>query len=153
SAVVSVDTAAELVRSGVRRVQGKKRSAPRLDTVLTEVGVRAPAGAARRVTETGNGVLIGGVGTGFDLNQPMLRRSSGALRVEGLLDQTDNNAEFDAAQLAAAWGPGGARPGSDGNGHGTHVASIAGGTAFGGLEGVAPGARFLLVRTNFRDTA
>src|SRR5262249_35502242 len=66
-------------------------------------------------------------------------------------DQTNNNRTFTTPQLEQGWANG-TNPGSDQNGHGTHVASIAGGSDFGTREGVAPGARYLLVKTNFQDT-
>ena len=80
----------------------------------------------------------------------MFYDSSGNLRVKALLDQTKSvNREFDTAALVSRLASGGAQPGSDENGHGTHVATIAGGSSYRGLEGVAPDAQFLLVKTDF----
>ena len=82
----------------------------------------------------------------------MFRDAGGKLRVEALLDQTvAGGREFSNAVLERRWA-GRQGPGADENGHGTHVASIAAGSRFGAFEGVAPGARLLLVKTNFRDT-
>ena len=64
-------------------------------------------------------------------------------------DGTSN--ELTNAQLETGW-TNGTNPGKDEHGHGTHVAGIAGGTKFQGLEGVAPEARFLLVKTDFINT-
>jgi subtilisin family serine protease len=96
-------------------------------------------------------VLIGIVDSGFDLSHPAFRDQNGALRVEALLDQTNRSREYTTAQLERGWS-GTARPGFDDNGHGTHVASIAGASPFQGFEGVAPAARFLLVKTDFINT-
>jgi subtilisin family serine protease len=136
----------------VRRVQSKKMAQPHLDLALPDIGLRADQGGARPVDEDGSDVLIGIVDSGFDLSHPMFRDSAGRLRVEGLLDQTQQPAqEFTTQQLEQAWADGNG-PGRDDDGHGTHVASIAAGSRFGAQEGVAPGARLLLVKTNFRDT-
>jgi subtilisin family serine protease len=137
----------------VTRIQSKKLSKPHLDKILPEISLVSATGA-RQVEEDGQGVLIGVIDTGFDLSHPAFRDSLGHLRVEALLDQIGNSSdrEYSNDQLEAGWATGGARPGADTNGHGTHVASIAGGTKFLDYEGVAPGARFLLVRTDFINT-
>ena len=44
---------------------------------------------------------------------------------------------------------GGNKPGFDDHGHGTHVASIAAGSEFNAMSGVAPDARLVLVKTDF----
>jgi subtilisin family serine protease len=153
SAHVRVDTADQILKAGgVARVQSKKKSQPTLREATTDIGLRTAPGAARQVAETGKDVLIGVVDTGFDLSHPMFRDPAGALRVIGLLDQTAVNKEFTTAELETGWAAGGSRPGADGQGHGTHVASIAGGSPFQGLEGVAPEAKFLLVKTDFVNT-
>jgi subtilisin family serine protease len=151
SAQVSTDTLAKLVANPkVQRVQAKKKSVPHLDLVLPEIMAAAPTGA-RRVVEDGRGALIGIVDSGFDLAHPMFRDVANNLRVDGLLDQSDGR-EYNTAALQKAWA-GGTGPGADANGHGTHVASIAGGSRFQNrFEGVAPGARFLLVKTDFQNT-
>ena len=117
-----------------------------------DAGLRTSAGP-RTVSETGKGVLVGIVDSGFDLSHPMFRDASGKLRVERLLDQTTGQ-EFPSAQLETGWNgvanPDG--PGGDENGHGTHVATIAAGTAHNGFEGIASQVRFLLVKTDFINT-
>jgi subtilisin family serine protease len=135
----------------VGRIQTKKAKAVRLEKALPDVGL-APAPAVRPVSEDGTGVLIGIVDTGFDLSHPMFRDGTGALRVQALLDQTANDLEYNTNQLEVGWRSGGAKPGHDPEGHGTHVASIAAGSRFVLGEGVAPGARLLLVKTDFRNT-
>src|SRR5262249_9606765 len=89
--------------------------------------------------------------SGFDLSHPMYRDGNGKLRVDALLEQKDDQSaptEFTTAQLTTGWSNG-TNPGADPVGHGTHVGSIAGGTMHNGFEGIAPDARFLLVKTNF----
>jgi subtilisin family serine protease len=136
----------------VRRVQTKKLSQPHLDLALPDIGLRADQVGARPVDEDGTDVLVGIVDSGFDLSHPMFRDAAGRLRVDGLLDQTRQPVrEFTTQELEQAWA-GGNGPGRDDDGHGTHVASIAAGSRFGALEGVAPGARLLLVKTDFRNT-
>jgi subtilisin family serine protease len=136
----------------VRRVQTKKVSQPHLDAVLPDIGLTAPAAGDRPVEEDGTGVLVAVVDSGFDLSHPMFRDPAGKLRVEALLDQTvAGGREFSTAVLERRWA-GGHGPGADENGHGTHVTAIAAGSRFGAFEGVAPGARLVLVKTNFRDT-
>ena len=120
-------------------MQSKKRSLPRMRAALPEIGLRASG--TRTVPEDGAGVLIGVVDTGFDLSHPAFRDASGALRVEGLLDQTNRDREYTTAQLENGWSRA-SRPGGGDNGHGTHVASIAGGSRLGDLEGVAPARAF-----------
>lgn len=150
SARVNADAAEKLIGDkGVRRVQTKKLSQPVLDNALVDCGRRDDTGANPTGFD-GTGVAIGVVDSGFDLSHPMFRDAAGNLRVDGLLDQTTGQ-QFTQAQLEAQWS-GGNGPGADDNGHGTHVASIAGGSAFGQFEGVAPGARFFLVKTDFLNT-
>ena len=150
SARVGPQAAERLIaEQAVRRVQSKKRSLPKLTAVLPEIGLLEAGN--RTVAEDGTGVLIGVVDTGFDLSHPAFRDSQGALRVAGLLDQTSGNREYTSAQLESGWQRA-ARPGRDEDGHGSHVAGIAGGSAVAGFEGVAPGARFLLVKTDFLNT-
>jgi subtilisin family serine protease len=131
------------------RLQTKKPSKRHLEAALPEAKVLG-AGGTRVVTETGQGVLIGIVDSGFDLSHPMFRDAAGKLRVDALLDQNTGQ-EFTNAQLETGWANG-TNPGADQHGHGTHVASIAGGSSFQGREGVAPNARFLLVKTDFQNT-
>ncbi|MFO0952108.1 MAG: S8 family serine peptidase [Isosphaeraceae bacterium] len=147
----SVQKLAKLSR--VDRVQSKKRKQPHLTSARADISLTASVSGPRQVAETGKDVLIGIIDSGFDLTHPMLLDSSGKPRVEGLLVQHDDGTqkEFTAAEVAAALAAG-SNPAADENGHGTHVASIAGGTSFKGFEGIAPDARFLLVKTDFLNT-
>ncbi|MEM7227109.1 MAG: S8 family serine peptidase [Pseudomonadota bacterium] len=148
SADVGVYAARDLVGDTlVRRIQTKKQHVPTLDNALPEIARRDP-GNNNPTGHDGDGVLIGIVDSGFDLSHPMFRDEAGNLRVEGLLDQDNGNRSFTQSELQNQWSSG-TGPGHDTNGHGTHVATIAGGSAFGSLEGVAPKTRFLLVKTDF----
>jgi subtilisin family serine protease len=150
SAQVTAATAEKLVKEpAISRIQTKKLSVPHLNAALPDV--RLLNGGQRAVPEDGTGVLIGVVDSGFDLSHPVFRDADGNLRVEALLDQKAGNRTFETAALTSAWSSG-QGPGADEDGHGTHVACIAGGSRFGDCEGVASGARFLLVRTDFVNT-
>jgi subtilisin family serine protease len=138
-----------LADPAVHRVQTKKQSQPTLTETLPEIGLLRQG--ARQIQEDGTGVLIGVVDSGFDLSHPAFKDANGNLKVEALLDQTAGDREYTPAQLENGWA-GNARPGADANGHGTHVASIVAGSRFLDYEGVAPGARLLLVKTDFINT-
>ncbi len=133
----------------IERIATKKQKQLLIDEALEDIGLLTSSTPPRTVPETGAGVFIGIVDSGFDLSHPMFRDGSGKLRVKALLDQTQQgNPEFDTTALESAWASGD-RPGGDENGHGTHVASIAGGSPYKGFEGVAPEVWFLLVKTDF----
>ena len=157
SATLTTATLRRLVKQNVPglSISTKKRTKLRLDKVARDVELVASSPAARQVTQTGKNVFIGVVDSGFDLTHPMFRDAAGKLRVEALLVQRETTCrrdqEFTAASLQAELDAGN-NPGFDEDGHGTHVASIAGGTKYKSFEGVAPEARFLLVKTNFLDT-
>jgi subtilisin family serine protease len=140
----------------IRQIQTKRFKQPTLDHAARDIRLASSLAGPRLVAETGRDVFIGVIDSGFDLSHPAFRDSAGNLRVAGLLEQFANapSREFTTAQLQAAWAAGVAPglPGFDGDGHGTHVASIAAGSPFAGLSGVAPEAKLLLVKTNFRDT-
>lgn len=133
----------------IERISTKKQKQLLLDAALKDISLLGTTPPARTVPETGAGVFIGIVDSGFDLSHPMFRDSSGKLRVKALLDQTQpGNPVYDTAALTSGWASG-KKLGGDENGHGTHVASIAGGSPYQGFEGVAPKAQFLLVKTDF----
>lgn len=134
--------------SGVERIDPKPRFSPRLIAACRDVGIWGDGG--RAVEETGEGVFIGVVDTGFGLDHPMFRDDAGRLRVAALWDQ-ETGRVYDRDELEQGWKDA-TRPGADENGHGTHVASICGGSYFRRCAGLAPGAEFLLVRSNEFDT-
>ena len=150
SALVPVSLASTIYESAdVSFVEAQKEKKAMLEKALLDGVVGLPAG--RQVTGSGAGVVVGIIDSGFDLSHPAFRDAAGALRVDALLVHSANGGtqEFTTAQLEAGWGPGGARPGFDDHGHGTHVASIAAGSVFNAMSGVAPEARFVLVKTDF----
>jgi subtilisin family serine protease len=154
TARLSLDSVRKVLKlPHVERVQSKKRSQAHLTEALLNVGLTASSGGPRQVAETGKDVLIAVIDSGFDLTHPMFLDPSGKPRVEALLvqDADGTQKEFTAAEVMASLAAG-SNPAMDTHGHGTHVAGIAGGTSHLGFQGVAPEARFLLVKTNFIDT-
>ena len=154
SARLGLDSVQKVIQlPHVDRVQSKKRSQPHLTGVRLDIGQTATPGGPRQVHEIGEDVLIAVIDSGFDLTHPMFLDSAGKPRVEGLLVQSRDGTqqEFTAEEVAASLAAG-TNPALDTSGHGTHVAGIAGGTSHKGFEGIAPAARFLLVKTNFLDT-
>ena len=150
SGKLSVSTLQQLVDNpNVERIETKKTYTPNVDRAATDIGIVSIG--SRPIAETGKDVFIGIVDSGFDLSHPMFRDGNGNLRVVALLDQTQGNTEYNTATLQAQWSAGGSKPGRDTNGHGTHVATIAGGSKFAQCEGIAPEAKFLLVKTDFRN--
>lgn len=138
-------------RADVFRVQTKKEKDVLLDAVPVEIGLQSPGDGTRAVAEAGDGVLVGIVDSGLDLSHPAFRDSQGNLRVEALFDQTAGKT-YQTTELEHAWAAGQAY-GDDMSGHGTHVASIAGGSKTPACaEGVAPRSRLLLVKTDMLRT-
>jgi subtilisin family serine protease len=150
SAFVPVRLASTVYDSAdVSFVEAQKQKKSMLEKALVDGVVGLPN--ARKVAGRGSGVVVGIIDSGFDLSHPAFRDAAGALRVDALLVQSVNGAdqEFTTAQLQAGWADGGARPGFDDHGHGTHVASIAAGSEFAAMSGVATDARLVLVKTDF----
>jgi len=134
----------------VDRIERMVVHRPQLDRALPAAGfVPSPSGESE-LQPDGSGTLIGIIDTGFDLSHPAFRDRNGHLRVDALLvqEQGRQQQEYSTSDLENAWASG-RGPGSDTDGHGTHVASIAGGSPFAGIRGIAPGARFILVKTDF----
>jgi subtilisin family serine protease len=124
---------------------------PHISAASEQIGLRQGPQPKRVVEQDGKGVLIGVVDTGFDLTHPTFwSKDKKMLRVVSLWDQTTDD-EFATDELMDAIRSG-RKPGADKHGHGTHVASVAGGSLHEGSEGIAPGAQFLLVKTNFIET-
>lgn len=149
---VPLSRAAALIGNDrVRFVESVKEKQPLLERALPDALVLLGAGQTRAVPETGKDVVIGVVDSGFDLSHPAFS-AGGALRVDALWDQTTGEKIVGWQNVKARWDQGDGFA-VDQLGHGTHVASIAGGSAFSGIGGVAPDARFVLVKTDFQQIA
>ncbi|MGL4362097.1 MAG: S8 family peptidase [Cellulosilyticaceae bacterium] len=113
---------------------------------------------------TGKGVILGIVDSGIYYQHPDFRNSDGTTRILALWDQTvkgkpprgfDEGTEYTSEQINEALSKKTKReqqeivPSEDTNGHGTHVASIAGGNgraSSGRNVGAAPEAEFIIVK-------
>ena len=154
SAVVPFENAKLIYEhADVTYVEAQKQKKRLLEKALIEGGIGLPAN--RSVEVEGDGVVIGVIDTGFDLSHPAFRDDEGKLRVDALLvqsvdedEQTFSEREFTAKQIETGW-KNGSNPGADEDGHGTHVASMAAGSRFNSVSGVAPKARLVLVKTDF----
>lgn len=134
-----------LKTKAIRRVQTKKAKQLSLDRATADIGLTGEDLGPQEYD--GSGVFVGVVDSGFDLSHPMFRAADGTLRVDALLDQSNDGREYSRDQLERLWHRA-SGPGHDADGHGTHVASIAAGSQWGALRGVAPGARLLLVKAD-----
>lgn len=136
--------------NSLHRLHIKKPLVPQLDQAIPMCGLPMPSATIKpQIRETGKGVVIGVIDTGFDLSHPMFRDARGRLRVKALWDQRARTF-YTRGNLESLAKRGDFR-GSDDDGHGTHVASIAGGSLYQKLQGVAPNAEFVLVKTNMLD--
>lgn len=99
---------------------------------------------------TGSGVVVGFCDTGFDPNHEEFRDASGRSRVKRLIFYDEPQGirrVMDAAAEIETW----ATDDSDET-HATHVAGIlAGGSAFGGYGGMAPGADIVAATSRLYD--
>jgi endonuclease G len=118
----------------------------------------AYANAARKYKETGDRVLIAIIDNGIDVLHKAFLDANGNSRIVGIWDQTASGGTppagfsygtfHDATAIAGYLKAGAVSAGLGRNdhGHGTHVASIAGGRAAGNFAGgVAPDAKLLIV--------
>ena len=136
---------------GVRYVEASTKLRPHCDLAHRSTGLLPKStGFNRRVSQTGNGVLVGIVDTGIDVKHPAFR-SGGSTRIVNYLDQ-EENAEFTGAEINAGLASGSI----DEIGHGTHVAGIAAGNGAGSPNGewagVAPDADLAIVKTSFSSS-
>ena len=125
----------------------------KLHSDLAHRSARLFRGNTRTVPQTGQGVLIGIIDSGIDVNHPAFQ-VNGRTRIINYLDQTSDS-EFDAGQIDA----GAAANSKDIAGHGTHVAGIAAGNGAGSpgnrFRGLAHEADLVIVKTTLdsRDIA
>ncbi len=146
----------------VERIEGSKRTRITLDDSVPSIG-------APRVWETlkdpygnpvdGSGSIIGIVDTGIDYKHPDFWFSNGTTKVLWIWDQSSTGTpapvfnygnECNRQQIQQR-----TCTETDTNGHGTHVAGIAGSTglAEGNKKGVAPGSLFIIVRAGRPEQA
>lgn len=108
--------------------------------------------------ETGDGALIALIDNGIDILHRAFRNADGKSRIVGIWDQTATDGKppagfsygvFHSEEAIAEYVKTGSVPASLGRnvgGHGTHVASIAGGRKVGNFAGgVAPDAKLLII--------
>ncbi len=126
-----------------------QRMRPALDLAREAIGadqVLAPWGGGPGLD--GEGALIGIVDTGIDFTHPDFRGADDELRILSYWDQVEQQVYSRETLL------GGSIPNRDAEGHGTHVAGIAGGggqASEGRFRGLAPEAELLIVRTTFYE--
>jgi len=153
---------------GLERVEVATRCEPHLDLSVADAGVASlrTVGAMDITGQTGEGVVIGIVDSGVDLDHADLRRSDGTTRIVSLWDQSNETGptpagftygtEWDSTAINA-----GTAVEADTDGHGTHVITIAAGNglATGNGQpahtyvGVAPKADVIVVKTLYTSTA
>ncbi|MBC8162633.1 MAG: S8 family serine peptidase, partial [Roseiflexaceae bacterium] len=145
----------------VRAVEAARPLASELDLSATTVGadvVQRPP-----LSLSGRGVIIGVIDTGIDLWHPAFRRADGRSAVIELWDQTLSpvaseqhpagfgyGVVYDQAQINQALAAGRSTAllrHRDTHGHGTHVASIAAGSALP-YQGIAPATDLIVVATS-----
>lgn len=146
---------------GVHYLEAAKRSRPRLEVSVPEIGADR---ASEEYGATGRGVIVGIVDTGIDILHPDFIRPDGSSRVLFLWDQNANSGappagfgygrEYTTADIASALRTPYLRPrdgGPESPGHGTHVCGIAAGSgrATGRYRGVAPEADLIVVSADF----
>jgi subtilisin family serine protease len=148
TALVTVAQVNELANCpGVARLSAPRELRPLMDIARPLVGVPQ---FRQQTQSSGRGVIVGIIDSGLDVSH----RAFAGGRVLSLWDQT-----------MAGNGPGGSfvnlgtvltgpamTASQDTDGHGTHVAGIAAGSA-APYEGVAPQADVVVVKTNFQNTA
>ncbi|MCS6785333.1 MAG: S8 family serine peptidase, partial [Candidatus Caldarchaeum sp.] len=128
---------------------------PMLDVSTAEIGVPEISllSGVNAESVDGRGVLIAIIDTGVDYSHPAFKSPNGTSRILYIWDQTIDGKppaqfgygyECDGGEIRL-----GTCPQRDTVGHGTVVASIAAGSAYGGwsLRGVAPGAELVVVKS------
>lgn len=152
---------------GIDRIQVSSRCEPSLDVSVVDAGVSTvrTVGPSDITGQTGQGVIVGIVDSGIDLDHADLLNANGSTRVVSIWDQTvlsgtppigfTYGAEYDSVAINRNLAPE-----SDAEGHGTHVITTAAGNGratgnglpAGTFVGVAPKADVVAVKTSFSTT-
>jgi subtilisin family serine protease len=127
---------------GVKRIVPAKKLRPLMDAAPSKVNLPAFKTSSGL---TGKGVIVGTVDSGIDPNHPAF-----AGRIISIWDQTLSGAGVPAGDYGLEVSGPTLTSSRDEEGHGTHVAGIAAGkqNIYGG---VAPGANYVIVKTDFDD--
>ncbi|MDY6784642.1 MAG: S8 family peptidase [Cyanobacteriota bacterium] len=130
--------------ANIERIKPSRYLRSRMDVALTHPQINAQQ-FRQESTLTGEGVIIGVVDTGIDPNHPAF-----AGRILRIWDQSIAGPGVAEGGYGLEVTEGALTASRDIQGHGTHVAGIAGGIdeKFGG---VAPKAEFVIVKTDFQD--
>jgi len=155
TARVPLDQLERLARTpGVIAISASEPVQPALDRSVADIR----ADAVWMLTHqgfpiAGRGVLIGIVDTGIDWRHPDFWDDAGRSRIVALWDQTRDGAPPVGWDYGTEWLrwqiEAGLATEADENGHGTHMAGIAGGAgqAASRYTGVAPDAEFIIVKS------
>ena len=156
--------------SGVRRIEAAQTVKKMMNISAAETGVNLPDTGYPRNEYSGEGVIIGVIDTGIDIEHPDFRDASGNTRILSIWDHTLDAADVggmakvpDGFTYGTEWTTEQIQGGyttcahEDTDGHGTHVAGTAGGndssanghSYAGPYTGLAPDAQFLIVKFDF----
>lgn len=127
---------------GVERIVPARKLRPLMDVAPGKVNLPAFTTSSGL---TGNGVIVGTVDSGIDPNHPAF-----AGRILSIWDQTLSGTGVPEGNYGLEVSGATLTTSRDEEGHGTHVAGIAAGkqNIYGG---VAPGANYVIVKTDFND--
>jgi subtilisin family serine protease len=143
TALVPLEKIEELAENDdVWRIVPSRQLRPRMDVAAHRVRLANFKNSTKR---TGQGVIIGIVDTGIDPNHADLKD-----RILRIWDQTRRGAGVAEGDYGLELSGDQLKDSRDTDGHGTHVAGIAGGSG-AVYAGVAPQAELVVVKTDFND--
>ncbi len=134
-----------------------REMSPKIDVSVPEI--RADQAWSSNPSFTGKGVIVGIIDTGIDWSHPDFLGADGKTRIQYIWDQTISTpSRFpDGFYYGTEWTKTDIDAGicgeMDGDGHGTHIASIIAGNSRGyhKFTGVAPEAEIIMVKSSFND--